>query len=163
MRAEFSFLAGARAQRCEAMLTFEKTVTIRFEDADPAGVVFYPRAIALAHGVIEEMIGQSALGWAGGFASPTHAAPLRQAGAEFVRPMRPGENFTAKARVEKLGETSVTFGVGFYAEDGAPAAQINTVHVLISKTTGRPAPLTPEIRAALGEEPGGGQSEMLKN
>ena len=132
------------------MLTFEKTVMIRFEDADPAGVVFYPRAIALAHGVVEDMIRQSALGWAGWFASAAHAAPLRRAEAEFSQPMRPGESFTARAVVEKLGETSVTFGVGFYASDGARAAQVTTVHVLISKATGRLVPLTPEIRAAFG-------------
>jgi acyl-CoA thioesterase FadM len=148
--AEFSFLAGARDQRYRAMLTWETTVSVRFEDADPAGVVFYPRAIALAHGVVEDMIRQSALGWAGWFASAAQAAPLRRAEAEFSQPMRPGESFTARAVVEKLGETSVTFGVGFYASDGARAAQVTTVHVLISKATGRPAPLTAEIRAAFG-------------
>jgi acyl-CoA thioesterase FadM len=132
------------------MLTWETTVMIRFEDADPAGVVFYPRAIALAHGVVEDMIRQSAIEWTGWFASSAHAAPLRRAEAEFLRPMRPGESFIARAKVEKLGDTSVTFGVGFYAKDGAPAAQVTTVHVLISKATGRPAPLTPEIRAAFG-------------
>ncbi len=150
MRAEFSFLAGACDEGCGAMLSFERPLTIRFEDADPAGVVFYPRAIALAHGVIEDMIGQSAIGWKGWFASPTHAAPLRRAEAEFLRPMRPGESFLARAQVEKLGTTSVTFRVGFFESNGAPAAQVTTVHVLISKSTGQPAPLTPEIRAAFG-------------
>ena len=150
MRVDFSFLAGAWDEGCGAMLSFERALTIRFEDADPAGVVFYPRAIALAHGVVEDMIGQSAIGWKGWFASPTHAAPLRRAEAEFLRPMRPGEIFTARAQVEKLGTTSVTFRVGFFESNGAPAAQVTTTHVLISKATGQPTPLTPEIRAAFG-------------
>ena len=132
------------------MLTWETTVTIRFEDADPAGVVFYPRAIALAHGVVEDMIGQSAIGWDAWFASPTHAAPLRKAEAEFLRPMRPGERFTARAVVEKLGATSVTFLVEFRDGHGRTAAAVRTVHVLIDRATGRPAPLPPEIRAAFG-------------
>ncbi len=135
------------------MLAHEQPVTIRFEDADPAGVVFYPRAIALAHAVVEEMIRRSPLGWAAWFASPVHAAPLRRAEADFFQPMRPGETFTARASVEKLGKTSATILVQFVAANGEPAARIRTTHVLIDKATGKPLPLTPEIRRALeGEE-----------
>lgn len=132
------------------MTPHEQTVTIRFEDADPAGVVFYPRAIAMAHAVVEEMIRRSPLGWDAWFASPVHAAPLRHAEADFFLPMRPGRDFTALAQVERLGETSVTFLVKFTDEEGRTAALMRTVHVLIAKATGRPVPLTGEIRAALG-------------
>ncbi|MBE2179610.1 MAG: acyl-CoA thioesterase [Chthoniobacterales bacterium] len=128
----------------------EQTVTIRFEDADPAGVIFYPRAIALAHAVVEEMIRRSPLGWEAWFASPVHGAPLRHAEADFMLPMRPGMEFTAQARVERLGGTSVTFLVRFLDRTGALAAQIRTVHVLVDKASGRPVPLTGEIRAAWG-------------
>ena len=61
------------------MFSHQDTVTIRFEDADPAGVVFYPRAIALAHAAVENLIRCSPLGLEAWFASPTHAAPLRRA------------------------------------------------------------------------------------
>lgn len=132
------------------MTPHEQTVTIRFEDADPAGVVFYPRAIAMAHAVVEGMIRRSPLGWDAWFASPVHAAPLRHAEADFFLPMRPGRDFTALAQVERLGETSVTFLVKFTDEEGRTAALVRTVHVLIAKATGRPVPLTGEIRAALG-------------
>lgn len=131
------------------MTTFEQHLFIRFEDADPAGVIFYPRAIALAHSVIEEMFRLSPLGWHLWFASPTHAAPLRHAEAEFFHPMRPGEKVTARANVENLGKTSVTFVVEFINTNNAVAARVRTVHVFIDKNSGRPAPLTPEIRAAL--------------
>ena len=136
------------------MLAHEQPVTIRFEDADPAGVVFYPRAIALAHAVVEEMIGRSPLGWAGWFASPVHAAPTCHAEADFLLPMRAGETFAARANVERLGETSVTFLVEFTGADGCIAARVRTVHVIIDKAGGQPLPLTPEIRWAMegGEE-----------
>ena len=132
------------------MPSHDQTVMIRFEDADPAGVIFYPRAIALAHAVVEEMIRRSPLGWEAWFASPVDAAPLRHAEAGFLLPMRPGMEFTAQARVERLGGTSVTFLVRFLDKTGALAAQIRTVHVLVDKASGRPAPLTGEIRAAWG-------------
>jgi 1,4-dihydroxy-2-naphthoyl-CoA hydrolase len=131
------------------MTTLEQSVFIRFEDADPAGVIFYPRAIAIAHAVIEELIRCSPLGWNAWFASPTHAAPIRRAEAEFFHPLRTGEKVTARANVESLGETSVVFVVTFLNADHAVAAHVRTVHVLIDRSTGHPVPLTPEIRAAL--------------
>ena len=136
------------------MLSHEQPVTIRFEDADPAGVVFYPRAIALAHAIVEDMISRSPLGWAGWFASPMHAAPMRHAEADFLLPMRAGETFAARATVERLGGTSVSFLVEFSGAEGGIAARIRTVHVLIDKASGQPVPLTPEIRRAMegGEE-----------
>ena len=131
------------------MRAHEEAVTIGFADADPAGVVFYPRAIALAHGLVENLIRHSPLGWEAWFASPTHVAPLRHAEADFLRPMKAGEIFTARATVEATGTTSVTFLVEFSDRAGRTTARIRTVHVLIDKRSGEPVPLTGEIRSAL--------------
>jgi 1,4-dihydroxy-2-naphthoyl-CoA hydrolase len=132
------------------MLCHQESATLRFDDADPAGVVFYPRAIALAHAVVENLIRHSPLGWEGWFASPTHAAPLRHAEADFLLPMRPAETFIARASVEKLGSTSLTFLVEFINAAGETAARIRTTHVLVDKATGRAMPLTTAIRSAFG-------------
>ena len=70
------------------VLSARRTITIRFEEADPAGVVFYPRAIALAHAAVEDLLRRSALGWDAWFASPHYAAPLRRAAADFFLPMK---------------------------------------------------------------------------
>ena len=131
------------------MAVFRTTVTIRFEDADPAGIVFYPRAIALAHGVVEDLLRQTELGWLGWFDHHNLAAPVRHAEADFLAPMRAGEVLEARARVEKLGETSATFVVEFEGGDGTLRARVRTVHVLVDRATGKPVPLTPEIRGAL--------------
>lgn len=131
------------------MRTHEENIIIRFEDADPAGLVFYPRAVAMAHAVIEQMIARSPLGWAGWFASASHAAPVRKVDAEFLRPMRVGETFRARALVERIGSTSVTFVVEFGNAD-APAVRIRSVHVLIDKATGRPVPVPSAVCEALG-------------
>lgn len=132
------------------MLSLRQSVTIRFEDADPAGVVFYPRALALAHAAVEEMIRCSPLGWAAWFDSPDRAAPLRRAEADFFLPMKPGRAFGIRAEVEGAGRTSVTFLVEFLDGEERTAARIRTVHVLVDKTTGQPVPLTAEMRSAFG-------------
>jgi len=131
------------------MAAFETTVTIRFEDADPAGVVFYPRAIALAHGVVEDLIRQTELGWHGWFENHGLASPVRHAEADFLAPMRAGEALNARAWVDKLGETSGTFVVEFLGNEGEMRARIRTVHVLVDRSTKQPVALTPEVRRAL--------------
>ena len=132
-----------------SMRAHQEAVTIGFADADPAGVVFYPRAIGLAHGVVENLIRHSGIGWHAWFASPAHAAPLRHVEAGFLLPMHAGETFTARATVEKIGDTSLTFLVEFTNAAGEIAARIRTAHVMINKATGAPVRLTDEIRSAL--------------
>jgi YbgC/YbaW family acyl-CoA thioester hydrolase len=133
------------------MLSHEEKITIRFADADPAGVVFYPRLIERAHDAVENMIRHSAIGHAAWFGSKEIAVPLRHAEAGFFRPMRPGESYTARAAVEKIGETSVAFAVEFTGADGATAAQVRTVHVAVDRATGRPVALPQAWRRALGD------------
>jgi acyl-CoA thioesterase FadM len=98
---------------------------------------------------VENLIRCSPLGWEAWFASPTHAAPLRRAEADFFQPMRPGETFQTCAAVEKLGNSSVAFIVEFSDRADRTTARIRTVHVLIDKRSGEPVPLTAEIRSAL--------------
>jgi YbgC/YbaW family acyl-CoA thioester hydrolase len=133
------------------MLSHEEKIVIRFADADPAGVVFYPRLIERAHDAVENMIRHSALGHAAWFDSARIAVPLRHAEAGFFRPMRPGESFTARAAVEKIGESSVAFDVEFTGADGASAAQVRTVHVAVDKATGHPMALPEAWRRALAD------------
>jgi len=131
------------------MAAYETKVIIRFEDADPAGIVFYPRAIALAHSVVEDLIRQTQLGWHGWFENHGLAAPVRHAEADFVQPMRAGETLLARAWVDQLGETSGTFAVEFSGQENDLRARIRTVHVLIDRGTKNPVALTPEVRQAL--------------
>ena len=133
-----AFLAGVR--------NHAEQVVIPFGDADPAGIVFYPRLIALAHNVVENLIRDSSLGWSAWFASPDHGAPVCRVEADFLLPMAAGATFTAHAQVEKVGETSVAFVVEFRGDRGEVAALVRTVHVLVDKATGKPTTLSEAMR-----------------
>jgi acyl-CoA thioesterase FadM len=84
------------------MLSYSASKVINFSDCDPAGVIFYPRAMAIAHDAVEAMIAGSTLGHRAWFASDEHAAPLRRAELDFFHPLHPGDNLTVLARVEKI-------------------------------------------------------------
>jgi acyl-CoA thioester hydrolase len=59
-------------------------------------------------------------------------------------------------RVERLGNSSVTYGVGiFRADDGTALAQGQFVHVFVGRDNDRPVPVPESIRAALERLPGG--------
>ena len=132
------------------METGEEQIAVGFGDTDAAGVIFYPRALALAHSAVENFIRRSTLGWKAWFASAEHAGPIRRAEADFFLPIRVGETVMLRTAVEQVGETSVTFVVEFLDTSGRSAVRVRTVHVVIDKATGRPAPLTVEMRRAFG-------------
>jgi 1,4-dihydroxy-2-naphthoyl-CoA hydrolase len=130
------------------MHKLEQKTVIHFSASDAAGVVFYPRALSLAHDAVEDLISRSTLGHASWFTSAECGAPVRRVEADFTRPIHPGETMTVCSQVEKLGATSVTFLVEFITADGETAASIRTVHVLIDKASGRPMPLPQKVRRA---------------
>jgi acyl-CoA thioester hydrolase len=60
------------------------------------------------------------------------------------------EAIDAGLRVARLGATSVTYEIGIFRRgDDEPAATGRFVHVWVDRTTQRPAPIPPRIRAVL--------------
>lgn len=56
----------------------------------------------------------------------------------------------AGLRVAHLGNSSVRYEIGLFADDGMTAsAQGHFVHVYVDRATSRPTPLTSELRSAL--------------
>ena len=56
----------------------------------------------------------------------------------------------AGLRVSKLGNSSVTYEIALFRQgDEEPAATGHFVHVWVDRTTGRPTPVPPAMRAAL--------------
>ena len=56
----------------------------------------------------------------------------------------------AGVRVDKLGKTSVTYGIGIFREgEDSAAAHGHFVHVFVDRQTRRPAPIPSSIRKAL--------------
>jgi acyl-CoA thioester hydrolase len=68
----------------------------------------------------------------------------------FRKPLSFPEAMDAGLRVARLGATSVTYEIGIFRHgDDEPAATGRFVHVWVDRTTQRPAPIPPRIRAAL--------------
>jgi acyl-CoA thioester hydrolase len=68
----------------------------------------------------------------------------------FHRPLSFPQIIDAGLRVSKLGTSSVTYDIGLFDRGAdAPAATGYFVHVWVERSSGRPTPVPPAIRAAL--------------
>jgi len=73
-----------------------------------------------------------------------------ESSCRFRKPLTFPETIDAGLRIVKLGTTSVTYEIGIFRQsDDEPAATGRFVHVWVDRTTQRPAPIPPGIRAAL--------------
>lgn len=74
---------------------------------------------------------------------------------QYFRAVSYPDSVEVGLRVERLGNSSVTYGVGiFRADDGSALAQGQFVHVFVTRDNDRPAPIPEPIRAALERLPG---------
>ncbi len=73
-----------------------------------------------------------------------------ETGCRFHRSLAFPDTIDAGLRVGHLGRTSVRYEVGlFRSGDEETAAEGHFVHVFVERTTQRPEPIPPQIRAAL--------------
>lgn len=99
-------------------MPFTRTVTVRFDEADPAGILFYGRILELAHRVFEEFVVSEVVGrWEDWFRTGDFIVPIRHAEATYSRPMRPGKSYLAELAIVRLGESSFEVRTVFLEPD----------------------------------------------
>lgn len=131
---------------------------MRFHQADPAGWMFFGRAFELAHDSMEDLLLAAGFDWKEWFANERFAMPIRQAQADYRRPIPAGALYEVEAVVRRLGDTSVSFRFTFRAVDtddtgnpseGAICLILDSTHVLLDLRTKTPAPWPAEFREKL--------------
>lgn len=123
-------------------------MTVAFDEADGEGIVFFGNYFRIAHRALEAYLPQIGIPWKMWFDHESWGAPLKHVEAEYMRPLRPGQNFTVAVRIARLGETSVTFEMDF-CSDAAVTARIKTTHVFMDRKTGTKTPIPQNIRESL--------------
>ncbi|MCW2495692.1 thioesterase family protein [Jatrophihabitans sp.] len=70
---------------------------------------------------------------------------------QYFAELRFPEVVTAGIALEKLGTSSVVYGLALFGAGESPAAAGRFVHVYTDRETRRPVPVPPEIRRALAQ------------
>lgn len=122
---------------------------VRFAHCDPAGIIFYPQYLMLAHEVKEDWL-RDGLGYPleRSIDVDRRGLPVVRLEVDFCAPSRHGDELLFQVEVTQLGRTSLdaTYTV-FCGEE--LRCRIRAVDVRTDLETGRPTPWEPELRARL--------------
>lgn len=94
------------------MAAFEKIVPVRFEDCDPAGIVFYPRYFLMINRLVEDWCGE-------GLDYPWHlmhgrdhaGVPTVRIEIDFKAPSRHGDDLRLSLEVLEVGRSAITLSI----------------------------------------------------
>jgi 1,4-dihydroxy-2-naphthoyl-CoA hydrolase len=111
------------------------TFTVRLHDTDAAGVLFFAHLFRHAHDAYEGFM--AALGQPlDGLLRDGCRLPLVHAEADYLQPIRHGEEIRVTVSLAALGETSFTLDYGFQDFSGEVRARARTVHVQLAEKSG---------------------------
>ncbi len=105
------------------MEPFRATITVRFGDVDPAGIVYFPRFLNYIHVALEEFFSRVV-----GIDYPVliekHrvAFPTVHIEMDFKRPLRYGDRVGVEVTPTKLGRTSVEWRYDLFRPNQSVAA-----------------------------------------
>ena len=130
---------------------FRHSRTIRFQDIDAAGIIFFARVYDYFHDAYVEHLKSRGVDLASVLADGEWGAPIAHSEADYKRPLRFGDEVAIEVATAEFGETSVT--VGYRIVGASDATRVyctgRAVHVFIDRATFRPRPIPAEVRAAL--------------
>lgn len=120
--------------------------TVRFQEVDAAGVVFFPTFLAFMHDAFVSWLAAVGAPLPEVIQKSEWIAPIAECSAEYLAPLRFGDAITVRVVAGARGRSS--FRLGYRIErDGAPVALGQTVHVCLSG--GRPRPLPEAVGAGV--------------
>src|SRR4051794_27042027 len=96
-------LTGATAIHAEAR-------SVRFQDVDAAGIIFFPKILEYFHDAFMAMLAAAGLDLKVILADGSWGMPLIHAEADYLRPLRFGDPIVVEIAVVRLGDRSVTIG-----------------------------------------------------
>lgn len=115
-------------------MPFTYTRTIRFQDTDAAGVVYFANVLAMCHEAYEESLAASDINLKLFFSNPNVAIPIVHASADFFSPMFCGDKVLIQLIPQHLSSEKFEVNYQFIAENRV-VAQATTRHVCIDAAT----------------------------
>jgi 1,4-dihydroxy-2-naphthoyl-CoA hydrolase len=114
-------------------MPFIYTRTVRFQDTDAAGVVYFANVLAMCHEAYEASLAASDINLKVFFINPDRAIPIVHASVNFYRPMFPGDRLIIQVKPKQIAdnEFEIAYQVFLEAVAEKSAAKALTKHVCI--------------------------------
>lgn len=110
---------------------FTANVKVYFYDADPAGIIFYASIFKYVHAAYEDFL-RSLSTERNFFFDRDYILPIMHAEADYVRPIRVGDELKIEVSVSLLKTSSFELTYRFYLGDQF-TSMVKTVHVCVLK------------------------------
>jgi 1,4-dihydroxy-2-naphthoyl-CoA hydrolase len=125
---------------------------VLINDVDAAGVVFFARAMAIAHEVYEQALYAAGLAIDQVVRDARYALPLVKAEAEFAKPLCHGDLIEPTVVCERIGGSSylVRIELRVRARGEGPCMVARQTHVCLDLAVRASRELPDEVKAALG-------------
>lgn len=147
MTSEARFARQAILAATEALSAQRRTVN--FQDVDAASTIFFPKVLEYFSDAYLELLRAAGLDVPGSLSRRESAAPLVHAEADYLLPLRFGDQVVVEVVLARVGGSSTSFAHRIRRADGETAAIGQTVHVWVSGQTFRPIPVPDALRAFL--------------
>ncbi len=111
------------------MVVVERTV--RFQDVDPAGIVFFAHFATYAHEAMEAFFDQIEGGYAGLIMRRRVGFPAVKLESEFHAPLRYGDVVRIETTIDKVGRRSAVFRYRFLRNAGDEQCVAELLHTVV--------------------------------
>ncbi|MEI6442731.1 MAG: thioesterase family protein [Nostocales cyanobacterium ELA583] len=111
-------------------MAFTYYYTVRFQDTDAAGVVYFANILKICHEAYEVSLVASSINLKSFFTNPSVGFPIVHANVDFLRPMYCGDNVVISLLAEKIGLDKFEITYKIIVDDVIVAKAI-TRHVCI--------------------------------
>lgn len=118
--------------KTETAITFNYTCPVSFHMADPAGILFFGNIFTLFHQAFEHfVVNRLECPWQDWFQNPEWFVPIKQADAQFFKPILAGKECRLELSVGPVSNSSFTMHSSVLQKE--LCSSLKTVHVFCSK------------------------------
>ena len=113
-------------------MTFIYQRTVRFEDTDAAGVVYFANVLKICHEAYEEVLITAGIDLKSFFRDSDVAVPIVHADVDFFRPLHCGDRLLVQVNPHPINDSEfeIIYEIGL-ADFDRPASRASTRHVCI--------------------------------
>jgi YbgC/YbaW family acyl-CoA thioester hydrolase len=130
-------------------MSFSERFSVRFQDVDAGGVLFFGRIYDYCHHAYEEFWGAEGIDRAHFFAGADYLVPIAHSEADYRRPIRHGDRIDVRIDVTRVGRASFTLRYHVTGSDGDLRVEASTVHAFVDRATMKPIPIPDLLRVIL--------------
>lgn len=119
--------------------------TVKLPDTDAAGILFFGNYIKLAHIIYEDFMETIGFSLKYIIDEADYLILIAHTEADYKKSLRLGDGYDLSVQVEKIGNCSFTLKYYFTEVNDDAVAELQTVHVVVDKSSQRPSPLPKKL------------------